>query len=213
MKLVFLAKIHKSEFILDMYEKEYLYFSVLKGFRGAKDELGRFDPRELNVKNKQIATLAIKIEDKTYELDKMLDEFSCQLMANLEEPNINCCSLHWLEIESGKPPSTINNELLRMGDKVLLIADGVSFFKILDQSLEKYGLTYKRGRVKYYDPSIYNGELTLHQKDIKFRFQNEYRILINSPNNEPAKIYLPGLKQISYIIDSKDLSELRIEIK
>ena len=213
MELVFLAKIHKSEYIIDMYENEYLYFSPLKDFRGEKDEEGRFDPRELNVKNKQIPTLAIKIGEKSYELDKMLDKFSCQLMANLEEPKINCCSLHWLEIEPGKPPYTINNELLRMGDKVLLIVDGVLFFKILDHSLEKNGFVCQRGKVRYYDPSIYNGELTLHHKDIKFKFQNEYRILINSPNNEPAKIYLPGLKQISYITDSKDLFELNIDIK
>ena len=212
MNLVLFAKIQRSDYILDMYENEYLYFNCLKGFRGVKDEEGRFDPRELNVKNKQISTLAIRIGENTYELDKMLDKFSCQLMANLEEPKVNCCSLHWLEIEPGKPPSTINNELLKMGDKVLLILDGVAFFNILDQSLEKHGLAYKREKVKYYDPRTYNGELSLHQKDIEFEFQNEYRILINSHDSKPSKINLPGLRKISCVIDSKDLFDLRIEI-
>ena len=143
--MLILSKIHRAEFIEDMFKKEYLYFKSLKDFRAdTKDRSGRLDPRELNLKNDQLTTLTISKDDKEINLLKVLKDFNGQFMEHLIEPKINCCSLHWMEIEPEKAPSTFNDKLLGMGDKALLIHDWKKFFEILDQSLENLELKYSR---------------------------------------------------------------------
>ena len=212
--MLILSKIQKAEFIEDMYENEYLYFKSLREFRSdSKDRTGRLDPRELNLKNMQLTTLTVSKHDKEIHLHKVLQGFNGQYMEHLSEPKINCCSLHWMEIELGHPPSTFNDKLLRMGDKALLIYDWKKFFEILDQSLENLELEYSRKKVEYYNPKSFSGEISLHHKNEEFNWQNEYRILIAPTDNEPINIPLKGLKEISCVIESKYYESVRIQIK
>ncbi|MBK6931647.1 MAG: hypothetical protein IPH12_12605 [Saprospirales bacterium] len=133
-------------------------------------------------------------------------------MEHLDIPKINCCSLHWLEIEPNQPPSTFNQKLLDMGSKALLIYGYMKFFEILDREIEKLGFEYSRRKVTYYNPKTYSGEITLHHKDEELSWQNEYRILIAPTNNQPISVNLPGLKKISHVVNSIDLEKMRIEI-
>ncbi len=211
--MLMLTKIQEARFIEDMYENEYLYFSSLKEFRSSKkDNSGRLDPRELNLKNEQLNTVTIKIKDQEIKLHEILKDFSAQYNEHLSEPRINCCSLHWLEIEAGSSPSTLNDRLIEMGDKALLIYNCAKFFEILDKSVETCGYEYSRKKVEYYNPKSYNGELTLHHKDEKYFWQNEFRILIFPVDCDAVKIPLKGLKEISLVLDSIDLEKLKIEI-
>jgi hypothetical protein len=212
--MLILSKIHKAKFIEDMFENEYLYFKSLRDFRDTiKDGSGRLDPRELNLKNEQLTTLTVLKDDKEIPLHKVLKGFSGQYMEHLSEPKINCCSLHWMEIEPEQPPSTFNDKLLGMGDKALLIYDWKKFFEILDQSLENLKLKYSRKKVEYYDPKTFSGEISLHHKNKEFSWQNEYRILIAPTDNEPLNIPLTGMKEISCVIESKDFESVRIKIE
>jgi hypothetical protein len=212
--MLILSKIHKAKFIEDMFENEYLYFKSLRDFRDTiKDGSGRLDPRELNLKNEQLTTLTVLKDDKEIPLHKVLKGFSGQYMEHLSEPKINCCSLHWMEIEPEQPPSTFNDKLLGMGDKALLIYDWKKFFEILDQSLENLKLKYSRKKVEYYDPKTFSGDISLHHKNEEFSWQNEYRILIAPTDNEPLNIPLTGMKEISCVIESKDFESVRIKIE
>jgi hypothetical protein len=212
--MLILSKIHKAKFIEDMFENEYLYFKSLRDFRDTiKDGSGRLDPRELNLKNEQLTTLTVLKDDKEIPLHKVLKGFSGQYMEHLSEPKINCCSLHWMEIEPEQPPSTFNDKLLGMGDKALLIYDWKKFFEILDQSLENLKLKYSRKKVEYYDPKTFSGDISLHHKNKEFSWQNEYRILIAPTDNEPLNIPLTGMKEISCVIESKDFESVRIKIE
>ncbi|GAB5527406.1 MAG: hypothetical protein Roseis2KO_52780 [Roseivirga sp.] len=195
-----------------MYDNEYLFFNSLKGFRGPDDDgSGRFDPRELNVKNEQLTTLTIITDSKEIHLHEELQKFNGQFIEHLSEPKINCCSLHWMEIEPEEPASTYHDNLLGMGDKTLLIFDWKRFFEILDNSLESQGLQYSRRKVTYYDPKTYSGEMTLHHKDHKLSWQNEYRVLIAPTQNKPIRVNLPGLKEISHVVETINLPKLRIK--
>ena len=212
--MLIFAKIHKAEFIEDMYEKEYLYFNSLKSFRSKpSDKTGRLDPRELNLKNQQLTTLTIKLPEREIPLHKIAKKFSAQYMEHLSDPKINCCSLHWIEIEPDFPQTTYNSRLLELGDKTMLIYDWKAFLDILDQSIEENGLTFSRKKVEYYNPKIHNGDISLHHKDELYSWQNEYRILIAPTDNKPIKLTLKGLKKISCIIDTKYLNTLRVEIQ
>lgn len=211
--MLILSKINKGKYIDDMYENEYLYFNSLKGFRGSDiDGSGRFDPRELNLNNEQLTTLTIVTDKEEIHFHEVFEKFSGQFMEHLSDPKINCCSLHWMEIEPEKPSSTYNEKLLDMGDKTLLILDAKRFFEILDESIEREGFKFRRRKVTYYDPKTHSGNLTLHHKDIKLSWQNEYRILIAPTQNEPIRIDLPGLREICYIIQTVDLDKFRIRL-
>jgi hypothetical protein len=210
--MLILSKIHEAKFIEDMFENEYLYFNSLKDFRDtSKDGSGRLDSRELNLKNEQLTTLTVLKDDKEIHLHKVLKGFSGQYMEHLSEPKINCCSLHWMEIELEQPPSTFNDKLLGMGNKALLIYDWKKFFEKLDQSLDNLKLKYSRKKVEYYDPKTFSGDISLHHKNEEFSWQNEYRILISPTDNEPLKIPLKGLKEISCVIESKDYESITIK--
>ena len=207
-----LTKIGQAKYINDMYENEYLYFTNLKEFRSkTTDKSGRLDPKELNVNNVQINNLTIKAENKEIELHKMFKDFKGQFTENINDPKIHCCSLHWMELEHDKENSSFNKKLLEMGDKALLITNWEVFFKTLDESIESYNYKYTRKQVTYYNPKKFNGKLTLHHKDGKFEYQNEYRILISPTQNDPIKIPLSGLKKISTVIESRDINKLVIQ--
>lgn len=208
-------KIQESKIIEDMYSNEYLYFNSLETFKKSNDsdQSGRNDPFELVVNLEQLKSLSIKTNNKTILSDKNSKNFSGQYITHLEKSKINCCCLYWTELEVGKKALTFNERLLQMGDKMLIIYDCQKFFEILDENLEKLNYQYSRKKVSYFDRKSYNGELTLHQKDNDFNYQNEYRILFKQPNDKAIKIYIPGLKNISTIINSKDYDNLIIQIQ
>ncbi len=211
--MLILTKIQQAKYIDDMYDNEYLYFTSLKNLRNVdSDHTGRFDPKELNMSNIQLKTLTLKPENgKEILLHKFMG-FNAQLMESISDPKINCCSLHRMQIEPGKPPSTFNENLWNLGDKAILIYDWVKFFKILDKSILKQGLQFSRNKVTYYDPKNFDGNISLHHKDHKYSWQNEYRILISPTDNQPIKVQIPGLKKISWVIESIFLDIIRIEI-
>ncbi|UMB61152.1 hypothetical protein MHL31_02855 [Lutibacter sp. A80] len=211
-KNIILTKIHHSTYIDDMYEKEYLYFKPLKDFRSKKDDkTGRLDSKELNVSNIQIDNLTLSTENRKIEMHKMFKDFKGQFNKYLTNPKINCCSLLWIELEPEKLNDSFNEKLLEFGEKALLIFDCFKFIEILDNSLEKLNYKYSRKKVEYYSPKNFNGKLSLHHKDEKYEYQNEYRILISPTDDEPINIPLPGLKKISTTIDSKDLRKLIVK--
>ena len=193
-----LGKVQKAEYVEDTYNNEYLYFTSLKEFRISNDALGRYDPRELNLKNDQINWLSIKVDDKIILSSSTSSSFSGQFMEFYSDPNINCCSLYSLEFENQKL-SIIDDRMLHIGNKILIIYDLESFFNLLDKSIEIQNYHYSRKYVTYYDPSKYNGKLTLHHKDVEFEYQKEYRILIKPVFTKAIRISIPGLKKVSFI--------------
>lgn len=210
--MLILTKIHRAKLVEDMYENEYLYFKSLKDFRSKHiDKPGRLDPRELNLKNVQLTTLTVSTDTTEIHLHEVLKEFSGQYMEHISQSKINVCSLHWLEIEEGYPPSTLNERLFELGNKAMLIYDWKKFFDILDRSIESLDYKFSRKKVNYYNPKLFNGDITLHDKNEEYSWQNEYRILIAPTDNKPIKIPLKGLKQISHIMNTNDLEKLRIK--
>ena len=210
-KYTLLVKINQGKHIDDMFENEYLHFKPLKYFRDPKKDLtGRLDSRELNISNIPFTNLTLKLGHKKIEMHKVLKDFNGQFNEYLSDPKTSCCSLHWMELNFGEINSNFNERLLEMGDKALLIFNGSKFVEILDKSIEKLGYKYKRRRVEYYSPKSFNGKLTLHHKDEFYKYQNEYRILISPTTDEPINIFVPGLKEISTVVNSSDIKNLKL---
>ena len=119
--------------------------------------------------------------------------------------------MYWLEINKASTFPRINSKIFDLGDKALIILNFQEFLQILDKSIVDNGFEFSRKRVTYYDSKKINGEISLHHKDYKFKYQKEYRILIAPTDNHPIKIPLPGLRNISKIIEAKDLKKIHLE--
>lgn len=138
--------------------------------------------------------------------------FNAQFSEYLTNPKINCCSLYSIILKDGLPSSTIDDRILTMGDKALIIYDYNRFFEILDKSILDNKMHYSRRFITYYNPKTHDGEISLHHKNNIFQFQQEYRVLISPTNNQPVKIPIPELKEISTVIDSNKLKTLSVRL-
>lgn len=210
----FLLKIGKGKYINEMYENEYLFFNSFSSFRSnEKDPCGRNDPREANTKNKQVINLEITTPTgKTIKLSEISKEFNAQYN---EFPTIipnNICSLYTLHLQDDFSYQKIDNRILSLGDKTLLIYNLGQFFEILDNSLERQKFKFSRKPVTYYNYKTFDGDLTFHHKVDSFSYQSEYRIFINSLGSEKVKIELPGLKKISVVVDTDKVNTLELKM-
>ncbi|WP_421889869.1 hypothetical protein [Marinoscillum sp.] len=208
----FFLKIGKQEHIEDMYENEYLFFNTLRSFRATeKDDSGRTDPREANTLNTQLTYLEIITSKGTkIKLSEISQKFNGQYNEHPTEIPYNICSLYTLEIEEDLNIKPVDKQVLNLGTRTLLIYNLEAFFNALDSSLSHLGIEYSRKPVIYYDHRTFEGNLTLHHKNQEFSFQNEYRILLQTPGTEVMKIPIPGLKTFSALGESKTLNTIKL---
>jgi len=210
----FLLKVGQAKYIADMYDNEYLFFNLFSSFRkNEKDPCGRNDPREANVTNKQVIYLELKTPNgKTIKLSEISKNFNAQFN---EHPTVipnNICSLYILRFDNELKFQRVDDRVLCLGDKTLLIYNLGHYFDILDKSLESEKFEFSRKPVKYYNPKTFDGVLNFHDKDESFEYQKEYRILIDTPGTDTIKIKLPGLKKISAVVDTEKINTLEIKI-
>ncbi len=210
----FLLKVGQGKHINDMYDNEYLFFNSFSTFRtNDKDPCGRNDPREANIKNKQVTYLEITTPTgKTIKLSEISKEFNAQ---HNEFPTVipnNICSLYTLHLRDDFSYEKIDDRVLCLGDKTLLIYNLGQFFEILDDSIDRQKFQFSRKPVTYYNYKTLDGDLTFHHKDDSFSYQSEYRIFLKTPGTEKIKIELPGLKRISAVVDTDKINTLELKM-
>lgn len=195
-------KFGKPEHIINCYEEEYLYFPALKSFRShEKDEFGQNDPKEGNLLNRQLTSLTVISKGKEFHLHEIIKDFNAQFHKHPTEIPGNICCLYAIKNIGPNREFSIDNRMFSKGSKVLFIYNGSNFIEILDKSLDNLGYGYKRSLVNYYDHKEFEGELSFFDKDIKYDYQKEYRILIKTTGKSYLKVSIPGLKSISEIVD------------
>jgi hypothetical protein len=208
----FLLKIGQGKYIEDMYNKEYLFFNTFASFRKKeKDPCGRNDPREANTKNKQLTYLEITTStEKTIKLSEISKQFNAQYN---EFPTVipyNICSLYTLTFEKNLKYKEIGDRVLCLGDKTLILYNLGQFFEILDKSLKEQKFEFSRKLVTYYNYKTFDGELSFHHKDNSYNYQNEYRILLQTPGTNTVNLKLSGLKKISAVVDTDKINTLEL---
>ena len=204
MKGLFL-KIAEAKYIDDMYSSEYLFFNTYSSFRAKeKDESGRQDPREANTTNRQATYIEIDIPGKeTIKLNEIMSNFNAQFNEHPTKIPFNICSLYTIGINGDDSFKRIDERVLKLGDKAILIFNLKRFFEILDEQLETRNIGFSRKPVTYYNYKTIDGDLTFHHKEDSFNYQNEYRVLLKTEGNTGIKIQLPGLREISKIAELK----------
>lgn len=210
--MTFLLKIGLGKYIEDMYQKEYLFFNTLASFRANEKDPGyRNDPKEANSKIKQLKYLEITLPSgKAIKLHENSPQFNAQYN---EHPTIipnNICSLYSLTFDKKLNYKEIDERVLCLGDKTLIIYNIEKFFEILDNSIEELKLALSRKPVEYYNYKTFDGDLSPHHKEDSFIFQNEYRILLITPGTKTINLKLPGLKKISVIVNTNQINTLKL---
>ncbi len=237
----------------DMFENEYIWFSLHKTFRPPTNNLTTQQRREIqqilnssldkNQKDAQlIAFLMKKSQEEEQKDDGIMDrlemnvthlqgdriEFSFggkknrfsivnntlkSAILNEHYPDdsytlISC--FYFLQDSTSEPTDRYKDEFYLHGKKMIVITEIEEFFKRINESITKLGFDPEMEPVKYYDPKTYNGprdSLTPFDKSIDFAHQNEFRIGMrpkyfgdtNLPPSEPMRVYVPGLRQLSYV--------------
>jgi hypothetical protein len=207
-----LLKFSEARFIDDMYNNEYLYFNKFEGFRSSSpDPSGRLDPREGNLRNVQLygkLELSINIGEKSFKLGEAIanpENNDIQYCEHNETPSLISCSLYSMKLDANASDIVIDDRVLELGSKAIVIFDVLKFWEILDDALMKDDMGYKRDFVKYYYHKEHDGELGYHYKHSDFSYQNEYRIIKQVSDPEPTSVKLAGLKEISRIVDIESL--------
>lgn len=206
-------KFSDEQFIDDMYDNEYLYFNSYSIFKqNMPEEKGRYDAREGNLKNIQIADLKLSIGGKELKYEKA-PHFNAQFCEHLNDPKLVSCSLYSILLTEGINSIQIDERMREFGNKALMILDHNKFWSMLDFSLMGDDRWYKRDFLNLYDPKTYNGSLNYFDKDKYYSYLNEYRIMKHVPHSTPLRVLLPGLKEISVVADFDEVQEFTVTVK
>ncbi len=208
-----IAKIQNGRYIQDMYAKEYLYFRFQKHFKeGPKDPIGRNDPRDGNLFTEQVNWMELQFPTGVkMKFVRGSNMGHADFSEHLQDPKVNICCLTIIPLSEELRPTGISERLPELGDSAILIYDTERFYDTIEKSLSEMGFTYEMKPVKYYNHKEHNGDLTFFDKDIEFSYQNEYRILIWPNPAGDLKIPVPGLKEMSVVIESTKIPDLSIE--
>ena len=98
------------------------------------------------------------------------------------------------------------------GDTALIITNVNNFLARVQNELQKMNLKFKCGVVDYYNSKERNVKnLNIFKKSSDFQNQNEFRIFVENPINEPLKIRIGSISKISTVVKSEKLTKLKIE--
>lgn len=211
-----LLKVSNSRYINDMFQKEYIYFSLHKTFRGDDPKNhGIMDPREMNESTWHPDNISItnKLTGQEFKFTKEKNKVDAEVNEAADSDlNTLISSFYWLNNEFEDPNPLYQEKFYLEENQMIVINRPVDFCKIIYNSLKSLNLSFKGAPMEYYDPKTWNGprgSLTTHHKDIAFSYQNEFRIGVRPsnygelgiPTSEPMKIPVPGLKQMCYLRD------------
>lgn len=194
-----LLRTGRSDRIEDMFNREYIWFNRQSNWQ--KD-----DPNELLVTSK-------KIPEGIFTIPSFpgVKFFHSRLKEHIKDNNTLGVCFYWLNSPSDEPEEEYKRNYYKPGNKMLIITSHLKFLKIINDFFRANDYGFSQKPVNYYNSEEYDGEresLSPHDKDSKFHYENEYRILIrpnacyedpNFPESKPIEVPVPGLQQISYM--------------
>ncbi|MBB6126902.1 hypothetical protein [Mucilaginibacter lappiensis] len=83
------------------------------------------------------------------------------------------------------------------GSECLIILDPAALFERIETVLKNRNLTFQRDFVRYENLRTFHGSKSPFIKDTTYNYQNEYRIFIKNPRNNPLSLELGSLEDIS----------------
>jgi hypothetical protein len=205
-------KLGSLENITDLYENGTIYINTIEFFKKIEDNDLRGDNYEgtSEIINSLPGTFRIPEIDRDIKYEKI------HLKKSFDQILGNIYSLYCISSKGFPNPLDfkIDEKNLRFGTHCLMIKNSQYFFDKIKSELKNNGFDFRHGFVNYYDrDKITNKELTLFDKPEEFEYQKEFRFYVHNNNLEPIKIQIGSLKDYAEIIETKHLTELKIELK
>jgi hypothetical protein len=105
----------------------------------------------------------------------------------------------------------IHEDTCNFGDIGLIIMDSFEFVTRIKSQLKKFGIKYEFDWVRYYKEEKVNEGLSVFHKPDDFEYQSEFRFYIKHEDPEPLKFNIGSIEDITKIIDSSELTKLRLK--
>lgn len=139
-----LLKVSRSKNIIDMYKREYLYFSLHKSFRGKDPEKkGILDPREMNESTWHPDHFSITFKSTGQEFRFTKDKNILDAEVNEagdNDQNTLISSFYWLNDDREVPNPLYQKMFYIEGNQMLVINKPVDFCKKIYNSLRSLNL-------------------------------------------------------------------------
>jgi len=152
------------------------------------------------------------LEIKGKELSGTLNKFHLREYYSNIDANLYCLTaiIHQ-EIES-LGTLTLDIANTKFGSHFLIIKNPKLFYERIRNGFEMEGMNVDSGLVVYYDRYDINGEVSPFHKRNEFKFQKEFRFVIENQTKSPIKIKIGSLNEIAQIFEIKDLETLNYNL-
>lgn len=206
---------------MDEFQKGKIHFKQLKQFQDFEkkhDNAKRGDKYE--GAHMVLSPAQNKIVIGNYELDSNDLVGPIRTYKNSSSKNPIFC-LYTLTEEIVESFLTSNRTFLidpkvqTFGDTAVYITDFKEFLNRFESALNKQlGIGYSRGLVEYVDVNEVNGEWGAFRKPREYDFQSEYRLLINSPINDPSiDLDIGDISDITISMPIESIQSIELQTK
>lgn len=212
---VLFIKFGSEKNIKSLYENGLVYLNTFEYFQNIEDNGVRGDKFEgtINIKNyKNIEKLKLEITD-TKTGDKMdIKPSKLQLRHFDPYPKGNLYSLYCIKQSDflNTDEFTIDSKVKAFGSHALFIKSTKKFIDKLTAEIKKLNMPYMAKQVEYYDDENTNGQISLFEKVQGYKYQSEYRVVVQNNNQKPLKISIGSLKEYSEMFALNSLDDLKI---
>ena len=201
----FKAKIGEREYIEQLQRDGIVYCNTLKYFTKVEDGQIRGDSHEnaFDFKTYDKPRLQIKPANDPNAVFKDVNVTWAQMVTRNPEPYGNLYCLYCVDMTNAGSEGqiSVDEKNKEFGSHVLVLLNSEMFEEKLYNELKNRNLEYHFGHVNYLDLKKHSGRKTLFQKDIKYSFQNEFRIFIENPTQDTLILKLGDLSDISVIYE------------
>jgi len=193
--IVLFIKFGSEENIKSLYENGLIYLNTIDYFQKLEDNDVRGDKFEgtVNIKNfKKTDELKLEITDTTTGEKMNLKPSKLQLRHYDSNPKGNLYSLYCIKQSDflNTDELIIDSKVKEFGTHALFIRHTKIFIDKLTAEITKLNMFYKAKPIEYYDHENINSEINLFQKIQEYKYQSEYRIVVQNNKQEPLKILI-----------------------
>lgn len=204
-------KLGSYENIRDLYENGTIYLNTIQYFRNLEDNELRGDNYEgsTRIVNSLPGTFTIPGVDKEFKYEKVKYQVAYETVLG------NIYSLYCISSHGFPNPLDfqVDKRNFKFGTHCLMVKDNQRFLDRIESELKANKFNFTHGFVDYYEKDKVSKHLSLFEKPKEYDYQKEFRFYVENSELKPIKIQIGSLKNYAEIIETKNLAELRLNIK
>lgn len=208
-------KFGAREHLKELREKGLLYCNPIQYFTNIEDQSLRGDEMEnvVDMHYMESGTVTLSPVGETPSANSTTMSFTdARFTSRIMEPfgNLFCLfAINLLDKPLGEV-FTVSERVKGFGDSFLLIHDSSAFFNRIQRAVAAHQLRADADLVEYIDFSRFTGKKTVFQKDLRYAYQQEWRLYIYNNKAEPIKLEIGSLEDISVWGTSEAIEQLLI---